>query len=81
MAKRMTTLMLANKDPDETIGDASSGGASGASGVESQESETTEWIRLPLPPPIVEHIEVEQLRQQEAEEEAHNNEVKKGERH
>ena len=49
MAKRMTTLILTDKDPEEAIGDATSGGASGASGVETQETKTAEWIRLPLP--------------------------------
>ena len=70
-AKRVTTLMLTDQDPGEAIGEAITGGACGASGIEGQETKATEWIHLPLPTPVVQHLEVEQLRKQEVEKETH----------
>ena len=67
----MTALILTDQDPGEAIGEAITGGAYGASGIEGHEPEATKWVNLPLPTPVVQHLDVEGMRKQDAEKAAH----------
>ena len=76
-AKRTTTLILTDQESGEVSGEAITGGACGASGIGGPEPEATRWVHLPLPTPTVRHLEVEEVKRQDAEKAAHNREVQR----